>query len=462
MNFIILGAGETGIKAWHFLQNDRVKCFADNYKFGQKLNTIMGKEKVEKDIVSFSNMMKLCREGQHIIVVASGNYSKELVNQVKKEEYERYFVFRESDAWKIWADLPFYRLYRRFENVTYTRRLMDHKISTYKKIAILGCNEFLPYLISAIALQAGFENIIGIVDVSEAHYVNRMGLPLLSWEKTKEIADCVVVNAHRKEMYYCEELEETQQPFYVLRLFDVEQEMPMFFHPELSRYKDIHKGKRCFILGNGPSLTEKDLDVLHRNKEICFGCNKVYRIYPKTEWRADYLVVTDYNAIEDMKGDDMDSVPGIKFMGDQIHRRNDSLIDGFNFIHMYEEEYYPKNYPRFSDDITKGVYMGFTVVYDMSLQIAAYMGFKEMYILGVDLSYLDKSGDKKNYFIDDYIKKEEAHRYEDVVYDVNVYQMIKSFEKAEIYSRKHNFRIYNATRGGNLEAFERVNFENLF
>ena len=462
MNFIIFGAGVIGIKALEFLGSDRVICFADNYKAGQAVEAMLGQVTVEKDIVSFPDMMELCETDNHIIVVASGNYSEELTDQVKKTGYKRVFTFKESDAWRIWSEFPFYRLYRRWESVTYTRRLAEHRIGRYKRIAILGSNEFLPYLISAIALQVGFECIIGVVDTIEAHDVNLLGVPIISWDETKTNADCVVVNSRREDTYYCEELEEKGFSFYVLKLYDVEQEMPVFFHPELSRLKDIHKGGRCFILGNGPSLTTKDLEVLHKNKEICFGCNKVYRVYPKTEWRADYLVVSDFNAIEDIKKDGVDKIQGIKFMSDQIHRTNDSLVEGFELVHMYEELYYPNNYPRFSNDITKGVYMGFTVIYDMSLQIAAYMGFKEMYILGVDLSYLEKRDNKKNYFIDDYIKKEEEHRYDNVVYDVNIYQMIRAFEKAEKYSRQHGFRIYNATRGGNLEAFERVKFDELF
>ena len=41
-------------------------------------------------------------------------------------------------------------------------------------------------------------------------------------------------------------------------------------------------------------------------------------------------------------------------------------------------------------------------------------------------------------------------------------RMISDFHCAENYSRNHNFRIYNATRGGKLEMFERVEFDSLF
>ena len=37
-----------------------------------------------------------------------------------------------------------------------------------------------------------------------------------------------------------------------------------------------------------------------------------------------------------------------------------------------------------------------------------------------------------------------------------------AFEEAKKYSDKHSIKILNATRGGKLEVFERVNFDSLF
>ena len=40
-------------------------------------------------------------------------------------------------------------------------------------------------------------------------------------------------------------------------------------------YKNIHKGQRCFILGNGPSMKSFDLGILH--DEITFTVNQIPR-----------------------------------------------------------------------------------------------------------------------------------------------------------------------------------------
>lgn len=69
-----------------------------------------------------------------------------------------------------------------------------------------------------------------------------------------------------------------------------------------------------------------------------------------------------------------------------------------------------------------------------------------------------------NHFFEDYISDKslinKINRQTDL--DLERARMMKAYEKAEEYSRKHGFRIYNATRGGNLEVFERVCFDSLF
>ncbi len=45
----------------------------------------------------------------------------------------------------------------------------------------------------------------------------------------------------------------------------------------LRKFRSIHKGEDCFILGNGPSLNKIDLSLL-KNYHI-FGLNKIYLLF---------------------------------------------------------------------------------------------------------------------------------------------------------------------------------------
>lgn len=74
-----------------------------------------------------------------------------------------------------------------------------------------------------------------------------------------------------------------------------------FFYFKLSRknnyktyfssIKESKKGKRCFIIGNGPSLNAKDLDKLVN--EDTFGVNEIHRLFSKTLWRPTYYIIID-------------------------------------------------------------------------------------------------------------------------------------------------------------------------
>lgn len=52
----------------------------------------------------------------------------------------------------------------------------------------------------------------------------------------------------------------------------------------LKKLKNIHLGKRCFIIGNGPSLKAEDLSKLYKNNEITFAFNRIYHIFDQTKW----------------------------------------------------------------------------------------------------------------------------------------------------------------------------------
>src|SRR5699024_7865108 len=55
--------------------------------------------------------------------------------------------------------------------------------------------------------------------------------------------------------------------------------------------RNCHKGERCFIIGNGPSLRAEDLDKL--KNEITFACNRINLIFDQTDWRPTYYCITD-------------------------------------------------------------------------------------------------------------------------------------------------------------------------
>ena len=229
------------------------------------------------------------------------------------------------------------------------------------------------------------------------------------------------------------------------------------YKEKLLSLKDIHKGKRCFIVGNGPSLNVNDLEKL--KGEICFGTHRIYNIFDKTDWRPTYYCAQDYNlvrsSIDDIKRLDAE----IKFIAMLQNQRYPSISNA-TFIKMVCERFYP-DLPKFSEDLAQdGIYEGFTVSY-MCLQIAVYMGFSEIYLLGVDHSYskvmLPNGEVLSATNVDDHFSENDKLE--------NIPQLYKStlaYKKANCYAKENGIKVLNATRGGELEAFERVDFDSLF
>jgi hypothetical protein len=234
------------------------------------------------------------------------------------------------------------------------------------------------------------------------------------------------------------------------------------YSKKLSGLKDIYKGERCFIVANGPSLNAKDLDLLHSKNEYTFGMNRIYKIFNQTKWRPSFYVCEDINIFNDCVNEINDIQTDIKFIPLDHH-----FYSGINIDNAY---YFNPNYDRnadfpnsFSTDISKQIDLLGTVTYTC-MEIAVYMGFSEIYLLGVDHNYhvtIDEEGNKiidnnvKDYFCEDYdndIKDVVAH---------NMWNNTIAYKKAKTACDELGVKIFNATRGGKLEVFPRVNFDSL-
>ena len=226
---------------------------------------------------------------------------------------------------------------------------------------------------------------------------------------------------------------------------------------ELKQYKGLHNGKRCFIIGTGPSLTVEDLEKL--KNEITFGSNRIFEIFPKTTWRPTYYMNQDYKLIEkfqqDIKAVDCQRL----FLPiDAKHFFADN--DNISYFVLRYKEFYP-GLADFSTHLNRFMGQGFTVTYG-AIQMAYYMGFSEVYLLGIDHNYsvsLDENGIpvmKDN--VQDYFAGSKASNK-----GLNLPRIVES-TMAYITARKFaddhpGFTVYNATRGGKLEAFERVDLD---
>ena len=216
---------------------------------------------------------------------------------------------------------------------------------------------------------------------------------------------------------------------------------------------------RAFIVGNGKSLNQTNLNLL--KNEVSFAVNGIAAIYPKTEWRPTYYI----RAEEATTG--ADSTAYKRDM--EIHRdlgceiwANEfftNKVDGILNSGKYRQIRACSHYSmHFNNPDTPHLYhlprlCTFGSSVNVAIQIAlGILNFDKVYLVGCDMGY--KEGES-NHFSETYtdgIGEARSARLNEL--DILAAHMI--------CARSFPDRIYNATIGGSLDVYPRVDFERLF
>lgn len=233
-----------------------------------------------------------------------------------------------------------------------------------------------------------------------------------------------------------------------------------------NRLKEIIKStgkKRIFVLGNGPSLKKTDLDLL--KDEITIGFNGIFlhkSFKPTIHIVEDHLVAED--RVDEIVNFDCPVKIFPSYLGYCIPPQDNTI-----FLNHLPRKSFPVD-TDFSDDAANISYTGGTVTYT-GLQVAASLGFEEIILIGVDASYkvenverstdygtgvLESKSDDVNHFDPSYFGK--GYRW----HDPNVHTMLQAYRKVRNYAERTGKRVVNATIGGELEVFPRVNYWDLF
>lgn len=225
---------------------------------------------------------------------------------------------------------------------------------------------------------------------------------------------------------------------------------------EFAKYKDAYTGKRCFIVANGPSLRMDDLDRFVDNNEITFGMNRIYELYDRTKWRPTFYLSQDPTVIraclQETVEQTKNSIVFVKVPGEKKYDIPGAInydLDYTNVDKHIPPDFYDGSNCLFAD--------GKSVTHT-AFQLAVYMGFKDIYIIGADCNY---SSDNKSINKDSY---PDSRMYDakkvgippDMEYTFSAYRVVRK------YAEKHGINVYNATRGGMLEELIRVDLDSLF
>jgi hypothetical protein len=238
-----------------------------------------------------------------------------------------------------------------------------------------------------------------------------------------------------------------------------------YFHPwrresvrRLTELKDIHKGKRAFIIGNGPSLKQTDLTKL-RN-EFTFGMNRIYVLFPELGFTTTYFCSINDLVIEQFSADIL-ALPMPKFLAWRSRRHFNPNLP---ISHLPTFLYTSYTGPRFSPDVRGRVWESATVT-NVALQLAFHMGFEKVILIGVDHNFTSKGeanktiisqGDDPNHVSPNYFGKGVKWQLPDLDTSEIGYALARdAYQKA-------GREVLDATVGGKLTIFPKVDYNSLF
>lgn len=404
--YYFFGAGVNCCGAIEFWGKENIIAIVDNSvaKQGTLLEDI--------PIIDFEQFIKEYKNEK--IIITAYIASQSIIEQLTKHKIYNYYIcpYMTSGFWSA-IDI-----------------IQKNELYKYDKVAIYENNPIADKIV---------EELNKLKDKPKIIYLNDN-----EWDNLQEIVgDLVLIT---KENVACNIIT-SKKIVDIFEQMSLEKEKRFSY---LKNYKDIHKGEICFLIGNGPSLSVDDLEILHQKNVCCIGCNSIHKMFGRTNWRPMYYAMGDPFAYKRI-GREIREQNLTCFVRDFAEINDDE--SSFILYPSIGEKYFP-GYPNFSDDLVKGVYGGRTVMYDM-LQIAAYMGFKEIYLLGVDFSWGEDGRD--SHFCKEYINNKLAQ--EGLKYRGEI---MHAYISAQNYADLHGIDIYNATRGGQLEVFKRVDFDELF
>ena len=242
-------------------------------------------------------------------------------------------------------------------------------------------------------------------------------------------------------------------------------------------YKDCHKGERCFILGNGPSIRE--LDFYKLKDEYVFTVNQLSRLDNFYELNTNYHMWSDerFFDLDATRHEDMELLEVMKKVKGKSNpvvfykvfakKMIDSyLLHDILNISYFDDVYIPNTTDKLKFvDYSKPVPVFPTVIHYL-ICLSVYMGFKEIYLLGCDCTgfvsiannYMN--GNNFNYSYD--VSENEKKRMKRVNSKITISEelawyadIFAIYEKLNKYCRNNGVNLYNSTKGGLLDCISR-------
>lgn len=240
----------------------------------------------------------------------------------------------------------------------------------------------------------------------------------------------------------------------------------------LQELKDRFRGERIFILGNGPGLNKVDLAKLEN--EFIFGVNRISLLMDRVKWTPTFFTAFDTTVVPDNAEEFRQLRAELKFFSARYKKEFGDLD---NVVWHHVKGFYTGFDASFGPYVPWVGFGGGGTIVTIAIELAVYLGFTEIYLLGMDLSWsIPKTVVQRGEKMPDGTRLDLTSQFDDDVnhfdsryfgkgkkwHSPNPLDMKVGLSRAHRYCSSVGVSLVNASEGGELNQIPRVHFASLF
>jgi len=183
-----------------------------------------------------------------------------------------------------------------------------------------------------------------------------------------------------------------------------------------------------------------------------FGLNKIYLMFNRIDLKLSYHVAVNPLVIQ-QSVKEIEALSCPSFLSFRAARKVIQHLDHIFFVATGGPY-------TFRKDLSREIHEGYTATY-VAMQIAFYMGFQKVFLIGVDHNFIVKGRPNETQVLEG----EDPNHFDSSYFANNAWRLPDlegselSYRLAKFYYTRDGRQIYDATLDGKLKIFPKISFQ---